>query len=310
MSRSGALSHGFKRVWNDPLLFGAELAWRWTFAVALFLLVTYGILLFLNSLPVSDKDLFRLSGILPGLYLDALASIFRGSGPKLIKVTVALLFGGCILWLISSSWGRAITLADLQQKGINVPRVSRFHFLRVLVGLLSFGAYIGSFVFALSLSDRGRTHDWSMFFAIVIPLWLVVTFIRGTLGWWISLAPFIEPRRSVLHTLLAASDVARDRSSQFLWVNFALGCLRLVLAVAALMAAFTALGVFAEVDEAFTWTALALVLIAYSLVRNWINTWELAAYLRVIEWDGTDPVAHEVPLRRAPLLDPPVIPAM
>lgn len=311
MSRSGALSHGFKRVWNDPLLFCAELAWRWTFTFAVLILSGYAILLFLNSLPVSNKDLFRLSGILPGLYLDALASIFRGSGPKIVRLAVVLLFGSCVLWLVASSWGRAVTLADLQKRNLDLPHVSRFHLLRVVLGLISLVAYVGALMLAVSLSDRGTWHHLPTFYFVLLVAWLIIAFVRGTIGWWLALAPFVPEGLTLLNTLKEAADLARDRSSQFMWVNFALSGLRFLILVMAWFAAFSAIGLFAPFHEAYTWASLFLVVIAHSLLKNWVNTWELAAYVRVIEWDGTDPNAiRKLPPVRPPLLEPPVIPAM
>lgn len=311
MSRSGALSHGFKRVWNDPLLFSAELAWRWTFSLALVLLCVYAVLLFLHSLPVSDKNLFRLSGLFPGLYLDALASIFRGSGPKMLRLAAVLLFGSSVLWLVSSSWGRAITLAELLKRRVHISRVSRFHFLRLLFGLLSFSAYLGGLMFAFSVGDMGRGFDFTAFYFTLIPIWLLITLLRGTIGWWIALAPFVEQQGSMMETLRQSSNLAREGGSQFAWVNFVLGLLRFVNLVAGWMLAFSALIFFAEFPDAYFWAALGLIVVLYSLVKTWLNTWELAAYVRVIEWDGTDPFAMQyVPATRPPLLDPPVVPAM
>ena len=309
MSRSGALSHGFKRVWNEPLLYCAELAWRWAYSAALITLVTYAIGLFLKSLPVSNRDLFGLSGIIPGLYLEALANIFRGSGPKIVRVIATVSFGSAVLWLLSSSWGRAATLANLRGGRIETPRVARFHFLRQLIAAFCFAAYVGSLLFAFSMSAHGRSHDLATFYLVLLPFWLVITLVRSSLGWWIALAPFVE-QRSLLGTLFAAADLARARGRQFAWVNFSLGGLRFVLLVAAWSAAFTFAGIFASESAEFTYASWIIVVVAYSLIKNWINTWQLAAYVRIVEWDGHDVSLPPPAPYRPPLLEPQIVPAM
>jgi hypothetical protein len=309
MSQSGALRHGFKRVWNDPLTFGAELAWRWSFAAALIAVILYATGLFLKSLPVTDRDLFGLSGIIPGLYLQALASIFRGSGPKMVRLVVVVFFGGSVLWLLSSSWARAATVANLRNRRLNVSQISRFNLLHWLLTLLAFVAYAGAFVLAFNMAQTALSRNVGTFYLVLLPMWLLITFVRSTLGWWISLAPFVEESASVWRTLLAAADLARERATQFAWVNFALGGLRMAIFVAAWTLGLSAVLVLAELPSAYAYVALILVVMTYSAIKHWINTWQLAAYVRVSEWDGRNPLHPPMALVQ-PLLDPAVIPAM
>jgi hypothetical protein len=105
MSKSHAVRSGFSAIFRDPLVYIAELAWRWTYAVASALLIAYGVLLFLNSLPVSARDAFGLSGIIPGLFVEALANIFRGSGPKMLRMAAMLFAGLGLLWFLAASLG-------------------------------------------------------------------------------------------------------------------------------------------------------------------------------------------------------------
>ena len=89
MSRSRAVRFGFSTAFRRPALFAAELAWRWAFGAAAVLLIGYSVLLFLSSIPVSDRDLFGLSGMIPGMIQSSLAHIFNGSGPKIVRLLAA-----------------------------------------------------------------------------------------------------------------------------------------------------------------------------------------------------------------------------
>src|SRR5205085_12519031 len=113
MSRSQAIRSGVKSLVRQPLVIIAELAWRWSLATAMLALSVYSLLLFLHSTPVTNGDMFGLSGIVPSLFWQTLVHIFRGSGPKLVRISVLLLAAFSMLWWLAASTGRAATLQAL-----------------------------------------------------------------------------------------------------------------------------------------------------------------------------------------------------
>src|SRR4051812_16860651 len=102
MSRSKAVRTGFTAIFREPAIFAAELAWRWTFSVAALLVLIYALLMFLQSLAVTDSDYFGLIGFIPGTAASALANIFHGSGPKMLRVALALWLGLTFLWWLAA----------------------------------------------------------------------------------------------------------------------------------------------------------------------------------------------------------------
>src|SRR4051794_15628694 len=113
MSRSRAVRSGFTNIFRNPAVFLVELAWRWAYGAPALLLIAYSALLFLKLTPISDRDLFGLSGIIPGTAHAALSHIFSNSGPLLIRLIIALAVGIGILWWLASSLGRATVLQHL-----------------------------------------------------------------------------------------------------------------------------------------------------------------------------------------------------
>src|SRR5205823_48640 len=91
----------------------AELAWRWALATSMLVLGTYSLLLFLHSTPVTNGDMFGLSGIVPSLFWQTIVHIFRGSGQKLLRIGVVLVAAFSILWWLAASMGRVATLQAL-----------------------------------------------------------------------------------------------------------------------------------------------------------------------------------------------------
>src|SRR5436305_122115 len=113
MSQSRAIRSGVSAIVRQPLIMLAELAWRWTLAAAVITVGAYSFLLFLHSLPVSDLDMFGLSGLIPSLFWQTVAHIFNGSGPKMIRITAILILAYAGLWWLAASFGRTATLRAL-----------------------------------------------------------------------------------------------------------------------------------------------------------------------------------------------------
>jgi len=71
---------GFRSIFRRPALPLAEVAWRWSFGAAAFVLIGLGVLEYLDSLPVSPTDMLMLRTGHPMLASSALSHIARGSG--------------------------------------------------------------------------------------------------------------------------------------------------------------------------------------------------------------------------------------
>src|SRR3954471_21325540 len=135
---------GFSVAFKRPAVFAAEIAWRWAFTFASWLLIIYGVLLFLRSVPVSNADMFGLSGIIPGSIGPAIMHILTGSGPKMVRLAVALLFGVSLLSWMSYSLGRtAVLRALLARHSAGFSSIWSLNLLRTFCSLLVMLAYAG-----------------------------------------------------------------------------------------------------------------------------------------------------------------------
>ncbi len=318
MSKSHAVREGFAAIFRDPLVYLAELAWRWTYTIAAALLVLYGVLLFLNSLPVSDRDLFGLSGIVPGLYGAALANIFKGSGPKMVRLALMLSFGIGLLWFLAASMGRTATLTALLRKPARLRPIFRLHFLRLLVGTAAWIAYIGAFAVAASAArfENGQGYHPGKFYLVFLLLSLVISSAWSSASWYLSLGPILSVRNATgtLDSLYDAAALVRRQPRQFSWVGIFFGVLRAVVWFAAFFIFLTAMTAAAGAPPGVSTAVLILFLAAYSGVSNFLYLARMGSYLRILEWDETEQLSPPVPVvppRPArPLLDPPVVPAM
>src|SRR5207248_7379848 len=106
MNPVSPISVGFRLLVRRPLIFFAEISWRWTLAVAAWALGLAFALEYLDSLPVTTVDRLLLYTGQPVLIAQAIRRIFSGSSIRLVEAAILLAFGLAIAWMILASLGR------------------------------------------------------------------------------------------------------------------------------------------------------------------------------------------------------------
>lgn len=290
MSRSRAFRSGLRSVLADPALYLAELTWRWIAGLVGWMAVTYAILLFLRSLPVTTEDLFGLSGIIPQLIPRALEHIFRGSGPTLLRVGLAVVFSLSLLWWIASSFGRFATLRALGGRGSILP-VLRLNLFRVWLAGCAWLAYLGAFLLARSMASVpgrfGAEFDTGRFYLFFLPLIFLIGMARSTLGWYLTLAPVcaVMKRLNTAPAIVEAVRLAREQASQFSWVGLVLWVANTAVGVCFLIAYFWTLGLIAETPSGTGWLLLFFFTAASSAINAFLSVVRTAGYVRIVEWE-------------------------
>ena len=107
---------GFAALREEPLLFAAELTWRWCFALAAWLLMLVAAALFLDSLKVSELDQFLLSTMQPALEWSAVNHILHGALLRAVWIKFIVLAGLTLLWAFAAAVGRAASLRNLDRR--------------------------------------------------------------------------------------------------------------------------------------------------------------------------------------------------
>ena len=167
MTRRSPTLEGFRAVFSRPSLGLAEIAWRWSFCAATFLLLAFSFFEYLDSLPVAKRDLFLLRTAQPILISRALLHTFRGSGFRVLATALVLALTLGIGWVLIASLARLATLKALldyfRQREIstaepkeeeNRPLRSLFalNFLRFGVTLAATMGWLAAFVLAGAVS--------------------------------------------------------------------------------------------------------------------------------------------------------------
>jgi hypothetical protein len=262
------------------------------------MIVAYGVLLFLGSVPVSDADMFGLSGVIPSRVIPTIIHIFAGSGPKVLRLALALLMSVALLSFLATSFGRvAVLRALLSRSGGRASTVVRLNLLRALGLCLVVLAYAGcAFLIAHSRAPRDPARpvsgaamgDFSLLFAALA---CVIAWLWARVDSRLTLAGIVGLRsqRGVVASLIGATDLSWKRLKQFAWIGLVFGFIKLVLVVGAFVVAMSAFSLFAAFSTAMSFIAVGLVLIVYSALANFLNIGALAAQVHVIEWDETSP---------------------
>ena len=285
MSQSQAMRSEFGIVFRQPAIYAAEFVWRTIFAITAALLAFYALIGYLDSREVTDLDLFGLFGFIPGTARLALTHIFQGSGPLLVRTVVAVALGAGLLWLVLATFGESVTLSALfgsERPAFRV--VATWNVARLALLYLMIAACIGAAFLAFARSRLADgSHDHSAFYALAVPLWLLVFWMGAAIRGVISVESLRRLRGNGLEW--------RTGRGQFMWVAFATGSMRMVLWFTALFAFFMVLGMAVQSPAFIAWLLIVLLAIAYSAASTLIHLLRLAGYVLVIAWEAEPPEA-------------------
>src|SRR5215469_11238128 len=100
-------AEGFRAAFRRPLLTFAEITWRWVVGATATLLLFFGFIEYLDTLPVSSADVLFLRTRQPFLIGQAIAHILHGSIARgaLSLMLAALLL--TLIWIVAASLGRS-----------------------------------------------------------------------------------------------------------------------------------------------------------------------------------------------------------
>jgi hypothetical protein len=304
MTKPTPIRDGFSAAWRQPSIFFAELSWRWSFGAAALLLAFLALYEYLHTLYVSRGDLLLLRTNHPVLVSQALAHIFRGSGPRLVAATLVLVITLSLLWIIVAALGRAAVLrALLDRLAPDVAPAPRpfkpllgLHFLRVALALAALVSVFGATILAGFLTSP-KTPRPGLVFLAFLALAGCVLLAWSTVNWYLSLGALFAVRdgKDTFAALDAATDLCRRRSGTVSAVSFGFGILHLVaFFIGTTIVAFP-LSLANLLPPSFTFALVAIVTLVYFALADWFYLARLAAYVSVVEWDRRPPEPEPEP---------------
>src|SRR5260370_2322576 len=116
-------------------------------------------------------------------------------------------------------------------------------FLRTALALAGVAAYMGSGMLAGALARSGETVRPDLFFAVFIPLFVLVVFCWTILNWFLSLAPLFVVRDGddMMGSITASVHLYRRNTRDFAAAGTIFGIIRLFALVAVTMLSLAAI---------------------------------------------------------------------
>lgn len=282
-------------IFRRPAIPLAEIAWRWTFATAAWLLGTAFLLGYMGSLPVTAADRLLLGTQQPILISRALERIFHGSAFRFTEAGIVLLVGLAIAWITLASLGRAATLAALLEEfGLASGRsrqTSRrtlrsllaLNFLRVAVFLAAKVGGIGALLIASSF--WASTH---VSVADASRLWFAALFLDGlawaVLNWLLSTAAVFAAieQKGALSAVASCAGFCVEHPGRVVAAGIWFGLPHLGAFVTTWGAAFTVLSTVGAWRIGPALVLEFLIIAGYCAVADFLYMGRLAAYVAMV----------------------------
>lgn len=279
---------GFHAMFHRPSAGFIEVLWRWTFGAVFLLLLSFCVLAYLQSLPVTRAQMFFLGSGQTALVLQTLQKILQGSAPRLVRAFVTLLFTSTLGWIILASFGRAATLKILLSDGVldgswdkrklRLNSIVLLHCFRAaalwVAAILSAAAF---FMLSMAGGDNASLPGATLLALLLITvIWLA----WGILNWFLAVAAIFVALEdcNAPSAVTRAIELCTSRLSGTLAVSIWFGLTRIAALYAMGLFGLLLIGV-APVISAAMLAATMAALLGYFLMADFLYIGRLSAYI-------------------------------
>ena len=312
MKRRSPTLEGFKLIFRRFSLGLAEISWRWSFGAGATALLCFSFFEYLDTLPVSNRDLFLLRTRQPALISRAFSHILAGSGARFMAASVLLGLTLALAWVVIASFGRAATLKGLLSYFWADDPAKTFPFrMRSLLGLnfLRAGAVLAVLVgsmgamvlggMASSEKDPSPGSAFLIFLAVAALAW----FAWATVNWVLSLASIfvVIKNADTLGAIGDAVGLIRDRTGAVFASSTWFGIGHIVAISVASSAVAFPLAFVGVLPGGVVFGGVLAITLLYFAVADLLYLGRLGSYVWIVEGPAIEPVSEIVML-------PPVIP--
>ena len=321
MSRVSPTLESFRAAFRRPSLTLAEIAWRWTVGTTACALLIFGLLEYLDTLPVTEGELLLLRTRHPVLVGQAIAHILRGSLNRVVAAGLVAALALTGLWILAASVGRTATVRALleyfgeRREAIASSRavdsgarsgpfgaLLGLNFLRAAVVLAVILGLQASAILAGFTSPAAHPRP-GLAFVLFLSLAAMVCLLAWVLNWFLSMASVFAVRDSgsTLDALSAAVAFFRDRLRPVLAVSTWTGLAHLAVFIGATSVVLIPLAFIQVVPARLVIAVMIEMTMAYFAIVDWLYVARLAGYVCIAEM----PEALLAPVPPAPLPTPP-----
>jgi hypothetical protein len=287
-----AIGKGFEALGREPALLLAEIAWRWSFAAAAWLVTLVAALEYVNSIPVTWREELLVRSRQPLLALAAVVHALQGSGARLAGGVAVAATALAVLWIWCAALGRLATLNALVPGagGGAYRSLLGLSFLRAGLLLAALLAAAGALILAgFTAPDGVRSPVVAM--VLIACIWLV----WALLNWLMSVAAIfvVGKGEDTFAGIAAAADFVRENFGEVVLTSLPFVLLHYAALAAAAAAVVLIFHLMAQVSAGAGWAILAIAA-GYFLYADFLYITRLAAYVW-LTGPGGEAESHDSP---------------
>ena len=307
MPRVSPTMEGFRAAFRRPSVSLAEIMWRWSVGATATLLFFFGLFEYLDTLPVTNREMLFLRTGQPYLVGQVIAHILRGSLSRAVisAVLAAMLLG--LFWMIAGSIGRIATVnylldyfrerfaslvgvSRLGEKELSPLRANSFstllrlHFLRAVLVVAAGLCLAGAAILAGFASPDSNPQP-GLVFLLFVPLAILIGFVAWALNWFLSLAAMLAVRdgEDAVGAMSAAVALCREHTGAVFAVSSWTGIAHLGAFSVATTAVSVPLGLLGILPGRLILVLATLVSLAYFAAADWLYIARVAGYICITE---------------------------
>jgi len=309
MARSSPTRDGWRTVAQTPSLALAEIAWRWTFGIALWAVLAYIALSSLGQVRISDTEIKLIRAFDPYASSYVLLRVLNAIVPVVLRVVGYALPALVVLWIASATFGRAATLKAMLGDRAGQVRWSALagvNLLRVVVLFAAVLGFVGSSIL-VGRFFRGTPELLGVAILLSVGINLLILSVWSLLNWFLSLAPIFVMRDGMgaVSAFGASLDLFREHSRAYMGVAIGLGMVRLVLLIVVSLVSFVPVGMIGDFPARAIIIVGITVALVYWVLMDVVQIWRIAAYVSLAEYEP-EVLSAALPVELPPQPDHPI----
>ncbi len=316
-------AQGFRAIREEPVVFLAEICWRWLFGAVALAFVSWTLLVFLDAVEVSKANLFLLRSLNPDAIAYAIQRMFAGKGPMMVTLLCIAGPSLTVLWVVTATIGRIATTRVLLERSAHVHGTSfslqvRWaatgvaQLVRALLVWMGAVAYVASVLIASYVARSGEEFHTGVFILLFLLLFMAAVVLLSTIHWVLGIAPvFVLRDGAGAGTAIArAWRVTRQRAGQFAAMNLWHGIFRLAWLAAVSTVAGFPLVLLQVIPGKAVAILMGLMTLAYFAGADFLFAARYAGYVEILEQQrlkelGMEPSGAEPRIPFRAVLSPP-----
>jgi hypothetical protein len=309
MRRRSPTLEGFQVVFRWPALGLAEIAWRWSFSLAVTASLVFCTVQYLATLPVTSAEIFLMRTRHPALIAQALSRIFRGSGPRAVAAAIVLTLALTLGWIVLASLGRTASLRALfayfrERDSSNEPAAGTnpesgasrlgpllgLNSLRAAVALATVVGTVGALLLAAASSSEADPSPGRAVLIFYV-LATLVGLAGMELNWLLSLAAVfaVGEGKHTFAALAAAVNLCRTQFGRLTAVGTAFGLVHIFVLIVASSVAGLPLGFAGMLPGSAVVGGVVMVALLYFAIVDFLYIGRLASYVCIVQCPAETP---------------------